>query len=143
MLWRIAIFVLFVHGTVALRSIKVRNRYNHPIWIQTQGNNGHPALLNGQIKRLDVGAEFEYKIVDGGWAGRLWPKTGCQANGQNCEFGQSIAPCPAGGCHPPAETKVEFFFPPNGNQKASYYDISLVDGYSLGSEIIPYNNVSA
>lgn len=70
-------------------------------------------------------------------AGRFWPKQGCDANGQNCEVGQSIDPCNAGGCDPPAETKVEFFFPPSNDWGDVWYDISLVDGYSLPVEIIP------
>lgn len=131
-----------VHGIVAQRYIEVKNRHRRPIWIQTQGNRGHAALLNDQIVKLNAGESYTYDITDGGWAGRLWPKTGCDGNGENCEFGQSIPRCPAGGCHPPAETKVEFFFPSNGNPADAYYDISLVDGYSLGAKIIPYNNVS-
>lgn len=31
-----------------------------------------------------------------------------------------------GGCHPPAETKVEFFFPQINAAQDSFYDISLV-----------------
>lgn len=69
--------------------------------------------------------------------GRFWPKSGCDNNGINCEVGQSVSPCPQGGCQPPAETKVEFFFPPSGNGQDVWYDISLVDGYSLAAEIVP------
>lgn len=139
---KIAFLALFVHGIVALRYIEVGNKNKFPIWIQTQPNNGQPALLNGKIMKVDPNGKFKYDIADGGWAGRLWPKTGCDGSGQNCEFGQSVAPCPAGGCHPPAETKVEFNFKPKGNPAASFYDISLVDGYSLAAEIIPYKDVS-
>jgi len=63
---------------------------------------------------------------------------GCDGSGQNCQVGQSVPPCPSGGCQPPSDTKVEFFFPSasdNGNQV--WYDISLVDGYSLPVEINP------
>lgn len=140
---RIAFLALFVRGIVALRTIEVNNRNSFPIWIETKGNHGHPSLINGQIIKLNAGGYTKYDIVDGGWAGLLWPKTGCDNNGRNCEFGQSMEPCPAGGCHPPAETKVEFYFPSNGNPQDSFYDISLVDGYSLGAEITPYLNVSS
>lgn len=70
-------------------------------------------------------------------AGRFWPKTGCDDSGQNCESGQSVDPCNEGGCDPPADTKVEFFFPPSGDPGAVWYDVSLVDGYSLAAEIVP------
>lgn len=43
---------------------------------------------------------------------------------------------------PPAETKVEFFYPAQNDQNAVWYDISLVDGYSLPMEIIPDKQVS-
>lgn len=69
--------------------------------------------------------------------GRFWPKTGCDGGGQNCETGQSVSPCGRNGCDPPAETKVEFFFPPAGDRNNVWYDISLVDGYSLPVQIVP------
>lgn len=143
MLPKIAVFVLFVQGIVASRYIEVNNRNDYPIWIQTLGNAPHPALLNGQIIKVDAGASYKYAIEDDGWSGRIWPKAECQPNGQNCEFGQSIPPCPIdGGCHPPADTKVDFFFPPNGNLESAYYNTRLDNGYSLAAEIIPYNDVS-
>lgn len=69
--------------------------------------------------------------------GRFWPKSGCDHSGHNCEVGQSVDPCLPTGCDPPAETKVEFFFPPVGDPYDVWYDVSLVDGYSLPAEIIP------
>lgn len=69
--------------------------------------------------------------------GRFWPKSGCDHTGHNCEAGQSVDPCNPGGCDPPAETKVEFFFPPVNDPYDVWYDVSLVDGYSLPAEIIP------
>lgn len=69
--------------------------------------------------------------------GRFWPKTGCDGNGQNCVSGQSVPPCGPRGCDPPAETKVEFYFPAAGASGSVWYDVSLVDGYSLPAEIVP------
>lgn len=69
--------------------------------------------------------------------GRFWPKSGCDGSGQNCQVGQSVSPCGRNGCDPPAETKVEFFFPRSGDNGNVWYDISLVDGYSLPVEIVP------
>ncbi|XP_055325704.1 uncharacterized protein LOC129579578 [Sitodiplosis mosellana] len=121
------------------RYIEVKNQNSFPIWIETlTNNNGAP--LSNEIKRINPGGGIKYEISDHGWAGRVWPKIGCNRNGANCEFGQSIAPCPSGGCHPPADTKVEFFFPRINSNQNSFYDISLVDGFSLASEIIPIRN---
>jgi hypothetical protein len=77
------------------------------------------------------------QIPSGGWAGRFWPKINCNSAGDECEFGQSSPPCPAGGCHPPADTKVEFYFPSQPPKEDAWYDISLVDGYSLPMKIVP------
>jgi len=62
---------------------------------------------------------------------------GCDGSGNNCQVGQSVPPCLSTGCDPPAETKVEFFFPRVNNGQDVWYDISLVDGYSISAEIIP------
>ncbi len=78
-----------------------------------------------------------FKIPGSGWAGRFWPKIGCDGSGYNCQFGDSVPPCPAGGCHPPADTKVEFNFPPQPPNRDAWYDVSLVDGYSLPMSIVP------
>jgi len=76
------------------------------------------------------------QIPSNQWAGRMWPKIGCDGGGLNCLFGQSSPPCPSGGCQPPADTKIEFFFPRNFAGQA-WYDISLVDGFSLPVDIVP------
>ncbi len=91
---------------------------------------------------MDQNARITFNIPDFGWAGRFWPKTGCDGSGQSCAVGQSVAPCPSGGCQPPADTKVEFFFPSVSDSNAIWYDVSLVDGYSLPMEIIPSRQVS-
>ena len=94
------------------RQIAFTNRCSHPIWISPLTNADGPPLAEG-IQRLEAGARFTYQIPDAGWGGRFWPKQGCDGSGHNCEVGQSMPPCLANGCDPPAETKVEFHFPPN------------------------------
>jgi len=118
------------------RNIEFHNRCDHDVWVQPLTNAQGPPL-GGGIQRLNVGGYYNYAIPNDGWGGRFWPKINCDGQGHNCEFGQSVDPCPDGGCHPPAETKVEFFFPPLNNGYDVWYDISLVDGYSLPVEIIP------
>lgn len=126
MIW----FVLFVFyifdNTVAERYIKVENRNDFPIWIQTLTNNNGTALSNKNF-RICPGGRLTYNISDNGWSGRFWPKIGCNRSGNNCTFGQSMDPCPKGGCQPPADTKAEFHFPPINSQQETFYDISLVN----------------
>lgn len=106
------------------RFIKIVNKNYFAIWIQTQTNNNGPPL--GNVVKIDGGQHFQYDISNAGWAGRLWPKIECDRNGINCGFGQSIAPCPSGGCQPPVETKIEFNFPRSGTSEKTFFDISLV-----------------
>lgn len=123
------------------RTIRVNNRCGRTIWIgQSTNDNGTP--LRGGVRRLTSNTNTVFNIPDSGWAGRLWPKIGCNGQGQACTFGQSVPPCGKGGCTPPADTKVEFFFPQARSRKSIWYDISLVDGYSLPAEIIPSRIVS-
>lgn len=112
------------------RVIEVGNRNNFAIWIETLTNNNGPPLSN-EVIRLNPGGKHTYNVRDEGWAGRLWPKIGCDQRGANCQFGQSIPPCPRNGCQPPADTKVEFYFPQKNSPKPSFYDISLVSIDSL------------
>ena len=69
--------------------------------------------------------------------GQFRPKFQCDASGNNCLSGQSLPPCPTGpapfaGCQPPAETKVEFYFPkPSDPIQLSYFDITLVERSTL------------
>jgi len=136
---KFAICCTFLLTLVALdqaRQISFTNKCSFPIWVSPLTNDNGAPLPDG-IVRVNQGTAHTYQIPNGGWGGRFWPKSGCDANGQNCEVGQSVAPCPAGGCQPPAETKVEFFFPPLGNGNDVWYDVSLVDGYSLPAQIVP------
>lgn len=132
----ILIVTILIHCTFAGRNIEIWNKRPTPIWIQSN-------LKGREIVKIDATTSAKYEIDDAGWdSGMLWPKTGCDETGQNCLFGQSREPCPAGGCQPPAETKIEFTFSAIDNQGHTFYDISLVDGYSMGVEIIPYKDVS-
>lgn len=123
-------------STSSAVELSVFNNCPYSTWLATTPNNGVNPLPGGTV-RLDPGQRYTYQIPNGGWAGRFWPKTGCNGEGTNCEFGDSSPPCPADGCQPPADTKIEFFFPPQPPTSDSWYDISLVDGYSLPMKIVP------
>ena len=122
------------------RTITFLNRCTYPVWVTPFTSDNGPQLGNG-IQKLAQNARTTYDIPDSGWKGRFWPKTGCDGSGQNCAVGQAVAPCPSKGCQPPADTKVEFFYPKIDDKNTAWYDISLVDGYSLPMEIIPDKQV--
>jgi len=126
----------FVGLIQAQRFVQFTNKCPHDIWIEPLTNAQGPAHPDG-IVRLGNQATHTYHISQEGWGGRFWPKQGCDGNGHNCEVGQSMPPCLPGGCDPPAETKVEFFFPHASDPADIWYDVSLVDGFSLPADIIP------
>jgi hypothetical protein len=110
------------------------------VWIVATPNAGVVTKLPGLVK-IEAGKTHDYDVDPTGWAGRLWPKTGCDSNGYNCAAGDAVPPCgsgsDAGPCEPPADTKIEFNFAPTAGTARSFYDISLVDGYSLPFWIRP------
>lgn len=121
---------------VTQRSLTVANECTAPIWLVLQPNRGGSSLAAEPV-RLAPATKQAFGIADRGWAGRLWAKTGCDAAGRNCQAGEAVEPCPANGCQPPADTKVEIFFPDNSGPDRAFYDVSLVDGYSLPVAVVP------
>jgi hypothetical protein len=122
---------------VSAPQITVVNTCTMDVWLASQPNAGQPNLPAPIVKIAARGGTHSYTMPKSGWAGRFWPKTGCDATGENCSTGQAIPPCPTQGCQPPADTKIEFYFGPSGGSDRPYYDVSLVDGFSLAAKIVP------
>jgi hypothetical protein len=64
---------------------------------------------------------------------RVWPKTGCDSSGQNCNTGQQLEPCPNNICQPPIDSLWEgtFNYDPTDSTKpgdSTSFDTSLVAG---------------
>ena len=123
-------------SAISALELTVQNNCAFTTWLATTPNFQIDPLPDGTVQ-LNSGQRYVYNIPNQGWAGRFWPKTGCDSAGTNCNFGDSAPPCPANGCQPPADTKIEFNFPPQPPNQDSWYDISLVDGYSLPISITP------
>jgi len=139
-----AIVATVLCAVLGAPQITVTNQCGYDVWV-AQLANGGSSVIPGQgvdgAGKLGSGGTATYTIPDPGWGGRFWPKTGCDANGANCEAGSSSDGCPSDGCEPPADTKVEFFYYPlSDTTDTPYYDISLVDGYSLPIKITPDNS---
>ena len=119
--------------------VTIVNSCAQPLWITALSNAGEPALQPADgLVRIASGQSHPYAIPDGHWGGQFRPKFGCDASGNNCSSGQSLPPCPAGGCQPPAESKIEFYFPTAGaNPPLPFFDVSLVDGFTLKARITP------
>lgn len=137
----LTLLTLFVNPSTAMAQsnttrLSVTNQCDFPVWMATQPNTEIAPLPEGTVK-LEKGQSQDYAIPSDGWAGRLWPKTGCDSNGTNCAAGEAVQPCPPSGCNPPADTLIEFNFSNLSSTNPTWYDISLVDGYSLPIEIKP------
>jgi hypothetical protein len=117
----------------------VTNKCEIPVWIQQQGFPTDPLV------QLDVGKSHDYQIPAAGLASsRFWPKILCDATGNNCAMGQSSAPCPATGCAPPVDSKLEAtwgctladkaqcgYTPQGVHMIDTFWNASAVDGYTL------------
>lgn len=139
--------------------IRVQNAYNEDIWIQhnkpsnknspnyPDNDNNYKPIPDDEIIQLSPGNYHDYEIDDCyNPSLRLWPKTKCDADGNNCLTGQSKPPCPKTGCSPPFESKVEFTLAYDKDGKCNkdkwkkgssktWYNISFVDGYTLPTTI--------
>jgi hypothetical protein len=84
--------------------------------------------------RIDPGKIMDYDVPENQSisATRFWPKYRCDADGQNCAFGESGGPglpCPPQGCSPPIDTKFEATF--GASHNLDWYNASQVDGWTL------------
>lgn len=122
--------------------LRITNNCGYTIWIQQLNMPASTA----QVVKIEQGAYYDYSIPDAGQAStRFWPKKGCDANGDNCEWGQSNDPCPTGiGCSPPVESKLEATWgctladqtqcssTPQGDKIGdTYFNTSAVDGFTF------------
>ena len=121
------------------RTLSFKNNCEQTIWVGAQGN---PLPENGGW-RLDVGESRDIQVPKNFSAGRFWPRTGCEfVDGKfTCKTGDCGAPannfgvaCGGIGGQSPA-TLAEFTL--GGWQGLDYYDISNVDGHSVGVAIRP------
>lgn len=117
--------------------LRIVSRCAEPIWIAHSNN-----VPNEQNVRLEPGGFHDYAIPASGLAAaRFWPKVGCDASGRGCRVGDNGegggAPCGPSGCQPPFDSKFEVTFAPIGGNDATFYNLSLVDGYTLPFKVTP------
>lgn len=116
-------------------------------------NNGGPVSSPGDPVQLASNQSVSYYIPDMGIAAtRFWAAYGCDSQGNNCQLGDSggaqggvTLPCPAAGCAPSVDSKIEGTFgcisgttpcqnnPSNGRPLTpiDWIDTSMVDGFTL------------
>lgn len=129
--------------------LRIVNGCSEPLWIfYTIGGGG--TLPDASPLQLAGHAHHDYEIPDVGLAStRFWAGYHCDANGANCDIGQSGPPCPTGtGCAPAVDSKFEGTFgclpsvptaqcamnpsaPTQHLPTSDSWDTSMVDGFTL------------
>jgi len=117
--------------------LRITSHCAQPIWIAHSDN-----VTDPQNVKLTSGQWHDYQIPAGGLpAARFWPKTGCDAGGHACAIGDNGQgggqPCPANGCQPPVDSKLEVSFAAVGSSAQTWYNLSQVDGYTLPFAVAP------
>lgn len=120
--------MLLSSGADQTERLRFTNQCNYDVWIQNSGN--VPGM--NKLTKLAPGARIDVHISNASLsATRFWPKSGCDATGNNCQIGQSNpntdGSCPAGGCRPPTDSKLEVTWNSNG----TWLNTSVVDGYTI------------
>jgi hypothetical protein len=99
------------------RKLYIENQCSYAIWTQSNDNGMFPG--NAPLK-TDPGQAFVL-----GWSnsfsGRIWPRSGCDGNGNNCTQSGN-------------DTLAEFTL--TAGMNSDWYDISLVDGFTIPVGII-------
>ena len=128
-------------ATSAPARLRITNSCTYDVWIQ-QSNMPSPTAISTLVK---PGGSTSYEIPAAGLAStRFWPKKGCDPKGENCTIGQSSPPCPAGGCTPPVDSKLEATWgctladkkkcgetPQGVRMIDTFWNASGVDGYTF------------
>ncbi|KAI8828726.1 thaumatin, partial [Chytriomyces cf. hyalinus JEL632] len=116
------------------RKFTLINKCKSEVWPALQGAGGTTPPFNGGIPGLKSGQKVTLRLPNPFLSGRIWPRTDCRqgADGKiNCLTGDCEYGVECGGLSNriPA-TLLEFSLDASGGK--DYYDLSLVDGYSIG-----------
>jgi hypothetical protein len=136
-----ALIALTAATTADAGKVVVRNACRFTVWMEQLNVPNAP-----KVAKIAAGRQRTYRIPEGETvsAMRWWPKRGCDKDGENCAVGQSMAPCPAGGCAPPIDSKLEATWCV-GDACETFFNLSMVDGYTLPVSMRPKapDNISA
>lgn len=127
--------VTITQSFVPITQFGVQNNCPYTVWMQAV----NPPVAGESVVEIASGQNHSYAI-NGQYVPsfRVWPKTGCPSGGQSCNTGQQLAPCPNNICQPPIDSLWEGTFNAPGNNNATSYDTSLVNGFTLPFVTIVY-----
>jgi len=133
------VFACFIPTIVLGRVFRINNQCDQKLWFGIQGQ---PLIHSGGFD-VEAHSTKDINVPDGWESGRIWPRTNCRnVNGRfTCSTGDCGAEsngfrmeCNGIGGQPPV-TLAEFTL--DGYGDVDYYDLSNVDGNSVGMTIRP------
>ncbi|KAK4789409.1 hypothetical protein SAY86_020728 [Trapa natans] len=116
------------------------NNCPYTVWPATLTAGGHPQLSTTGFE-LASGSSNAINDVPASWSGRLWGRTLCAPDNagrftcQTADCGSGKVECGGAGGNPPASL-AELTL--NGSGGNDFYDISLVDGFSIPLSLTPH-----
>ena len=116
------------------RNIELNNKCKNDLWISFFGNSSVNSKYNQISYPVKANDKMNISEFPGDWmSGRIWARTDCDKNGQNCSTGDCEADS-SGQCSPdktglPPASLFEVSMDKNAGK--DFYDGSFVDGYSL------------
>ncbi|KAK3275924.1 hypothetical protein CYMTET_15975 [Cymbomonas tetramitiformis] len=124
--------------------ITVNNKCEYEVWVGTIGTGPDSQPYNPGNGGFKLNPKDSKDLfVPKPWtSGRIWGRTGCEESGDglNCESGDCDGKkqCVVSG--EPPSTLVEMTLQ-EADQGGDYYDLSLVDGYSMPVEVVAIDGV--
>ncbi len=142
-----------------LDALTIKNSCSFPIWMEGRKTVGPVSGIKTTPFYVGVGQSIQIPAPKAGEASdRFWAKWGCDDTGNNCLMGDQDQKypdtgCPLGGCTAPIDTLFEptwgcglsdltkCAINPSGKtpgeklSSTTFFDLSLVDGYTLNAKV--------
>lgn len=136
-------------NTNACGSVSQCNTNNNYCYWNLPTNAGVKIDANGGLQTLCFQEPDGSKPFQ--WSGNMFARTGCDANGQNCETGEcgnaANKPCPTGTGGNPPVSLVEFTLsnqtPAASSPGPDFYDVSIINGVNLAVQMGPASETYA
>lgn len=138
-------------GVPTAHTFTFKNSCSEMVWVGSYGQNGSPAIDGGGWE-MAPSLSLSFTVAVGN-SGRIWPRTGCSFGADGKCPVEGVNCCTTGGClvsdgknfglecaqtgAPPATLAEWTLDAASGNGPIDYYDMSMVDGWSVPVSMKP------